>query len=354
MYLGEYCQHVNPCHSGPGPRCQNGGTCDVKMSLTAGPQFSCSCPIGYSASLCEIEVPNSCESNPCQNGGTCSLLTLDKFICTCASGYRGPFCELMDHCASQPCRNGATCDSFDDSYKCRCASGFTGPTCTNDTNECKKAPCVHGSCINTFGSYRCACEQGYTGQHCETLYVPCEPSPCENGGSCLAIDELTYRCGCREGFAGINCEDNIDDCPGNLCQNGGTCIDGIGAYACQCPPTFQERVVQLKKNPSLKLLTYYLNYLLLTSANPVKKLSLLIYQHRRFGACNTTEPHVEGQETPQRQVLLVLLSFLTHSEYRITNCFLLLKNMRGNRGETVSARVLAAQDDFLDKQKQSR
>lgn len=187
IYLGEYCQHVNPCHSGPGPRCQNGGTCSVKMSVTAGPQFTCSCPIGYSASLCEIAVPNSCDSNPCQNGGTCSLFTLDKFTCTCAAGYRGtyiiissieflrgstlvylrlylytclsfrvsgPYCELMDHCASQPCRNGATCTSINNSYKCKCATGFTGPTCTNDTNECKKHPCVHGTCLNTFGSYR--------------------------------------------------------------------------------------------------------------------------------------------------------------------------------------------------------
>ncbi|KAG1689633.1 Neurogenic locus Notch protein [Nymphon striatum] len=101
MYLGEYCQHVNPCHSGPGPRCQNGGTCDVKMSLTAGPQFSCSCPIGYSASLCEIEVPNSCESNPCQNGGTAPVFhgscinTFGSYRCACEQGYTGQHCETL-------------------------------------------------------------------------------------------------------------------------------------------------------------------------------------------------------------------------------------------------------------------
>ncbi|KAJ8985696.1 hypothetical protein NQ317_014345 [Molorchus minor] len=30
-YVGEYCQHLNPCHTGPGPRCQNGGSCQVRL-----------------------------------------------------------------------------------------------------------------------------------------------------------------------------------------------------------------------------------------------------------------------------------------------------------------------------------
>lgn len=90
MYVGEYCQHPNPCHTGPGPRCQNGGTCNVRVSPTHGsPSFWCSCPIGYSASLCEIPIANSCDSDPCLNGGTCSLTALDKFTCTCAPGFTG-------------------------------------------------------------------------------------------------------------------------------------------------------------------------------------------------------------------------------------------------------------------------
>lgn len=90
MYVGEYCQHLNPCHTGPGPRCQNGGTCNVRTSPTHGsPSFWCTCPIGYSASLCEIPIANSCDSDPCLNGGTCSLRSLDKYTCTCAPGYTG-------------------------------------------------------------------------------------------------------------------------------------------------------------------------------------------------------------------------------------------------------------------------
>ena len=154
QYVGEYCQFANPCHTGPGPRCQNGGTCAVKMSTNAVPSFSCSCPLGYSASLCEIPVPNACDTGPCQHGGTCLLRTLDNYTCACSSGFRGAKCEAVDHCALHPCKNGAQCTSLSDSYRCTCAPGFTGATCAVDIDECKRNPCVHGRCVNTHGSYK--------------------------------------------------------------------------------------------------------------------------------------------------------------------------------------------------------
>lgn len=154
MYVGEYCQYMNPCHTGPGPRCQNGGSCNVRSSPTSSPTFWCTCPIGYSASLCEIPVANSCDSDPCLNGGTCTLRSLDSYSCTCAPGYTGHHCELQDHCASTPCRNGAECESLGDTYKCSCAPGFVGPSCAEDIVECKEDPCQHGTCFNTHGSYK--------------------------------------------------------------------------------------------------------------------------------------------------------------------------------------------------------
>lgn len=104
LHTGEYCQHPNPCHTGPGPRCQNGGTCNVLTNSTSGSLFTCSCPIGFSASLCEIPVPNSCDSDPCQNGGTCTLVTLKNYTCACGTGFRGKswdvradgWCEILD------------------------------------------------------------------------------------------------------------------------------------------------------------------------------------------------------------------------------------------------------------------
>ncbi|KOC63776.1 Neurogenic locus Notch protein, partial [Habropoda laboriosa] len=284
-YVGEYCQHLNPCHTGP--RCQNGGSCRVKESIGGGtPSFACSCPVGFSASLCEIPIENACDSSPCLNGATCNLKSLHEYVCTCATGYTGEHCERQDHCASSPCRNGAECLSLEDSYKCTCAPGFTGPNCADDIDECDRNPCRHGSCKNIHGSYKCMCSSGYTGQNCENEYIPCDPSPCKNGGTCRQIDNLEYECSCPEGqgsslsrdrvsisfivclsssrslllnraiyagarkaiyvgeiqitarFRGEHCEENIDDCPGNLCQNGATCKDRINEYSCLCPPSY--------------------------------------------------------------------------------------------------------------------
>ncbi|KAK9747253.1 EGF-like domain [Popillia japonica] len=150
-YVGEYCQHSNPCHTGA--RCQNGGSCQVRVSPGTSPSFTCVCPLGFSASLCEIRIANSCDSRPCLNGGTCSLKSLESYQCSCTSGYTGIHCEKQDHCASQPCLNGAVCTPVGDSYKCTCAAGFTGVACKDDKDECRNKPCVHGKCHNTHGSY---------------------------------------------------------------------------------------------------------------------------------------------------------------------------------------------------------
>lgn len=46
---------------------------------------------GFNGTLCEnIHPASACYRNPCQNGGKCTnLLTLQDYICTCPSEYRG-------------------------------------------------------------------------------------------------------------------------------------------------------------------------------------------------------------------------------------------------------------------------
>lgn len=89
-YAGEFCQHLNPCHSESSSRCQNGGTCRVRTGAGGGPpSFVCECPLGFSASLCEIRVPAACDSAPCLNGATCRLTSLETYECDCPPGYTG-------------------------------------------------------------------------------------------------------------------------------------------------------------------------------------------------------------------------------------------------------------------------
>lgn len=37
-------------------------------------------------------VVNECDVNPCQNGGTCSLIG-QNYVCDCVNGFQGSFCQ---------------------------------------------------------------------------------------------------------------------------------------------------------------------------------------------------------------------------------------------------------------------
>ena len=166
QYVGEYCQFANPCHTGPGPRCQNGGSCAVRLSSNAVPSFSCSCPLGFSASLCEIPVPNVCDAAPCRHGGSCIDLVND-FQCVCDLPYTGRHCDQeLDPCSPNRCRNQAKCTASSNymDFACTCPLGFTGRLCDEDIDECLNNPCKQGAlCVNKAGSYQCQCPLGAKG-----------------------------------------------------------------------------------------------------------------------------------------------------------------------------------------------
>ncbi|XP_022095925.1 ficolin-1-like, partial [Acanthaster planci] len=76
-------------------------------------------------------LPNgSCNSEPCENGGTC-LESDSSFYCECAPGFLGRRCEdkYGDPCSSDPCQNGGTCNQrqgHQSRQYCQCAPGFRG------------------------------------------------------------------------------------------------------------------------------------------------------------------------------------------------------------------------------------
>lgn len=85
-YVGEFCEYANPCLTAP--RCQNGGTCEVLIK-DGQASFQCKCPVGFSASLCEISEETACSSSPCRNNGQCFLKTLKEYECKCREGFSG-------------------------------------------------------------------------------------------------------------------------------------------------------------------------------------------------------------------------------------------------------------------------
>ncbi|XP_063481959.1 neurogenic locus notch homolog protein 2 isoform X2 [Symphalangus syndactylus] len=192
-FLGEYCQHRDPCEKN---RCQNGGTCVAQAMLG---KATCRCASGFTGENCQYSTSHPCfVSRPCLNGGTCHMLSRDTYECTCQVGFTGKECQWTDACLSHPCANGSTCTTVANQFSCKCLTGFTGQKCESDVNECDiPGHCQHGgTCLNLPGSYQCQCPQGFTGQYCDSPYVPCAPSPCVNGGTCRQTGDFTFECNC--------------------------------------------------------------------------------------------------------------------------------------------------------------
>lgn len=64
----------------------------MKEAVDGGnPSFICVCPVGFTASLCEIPIDNACDSDPCLNGAQCLLKSLDEYTCTCTPGFTGNY-----------------------------------------------------------------------------------------------------------------------------------------------------------------------------------------------------------------------------------------------------------------------
>ncbi|XP_061575005.1 protocadherin Fat 1a isoform X2 [Cololabis saira] len=147
------------CSSNP---CTNGGSC---TSLPNGGYF-CKCPASFMGTHCEIPI-SPCASNPCLYGGTC-VPRADDFYCQCRGQYSGQRCQLGPYCRDNPCKNNGKCIDSLDGPVCECEAGFQGDRCLTDVDECMKNPCSNGGqCQNTYGSFNCNCSLGFNGQMCE-------------------------------------------------------------------------------------------------------------------------------------------------------------------------------------------
>ncbi|XP_039253188.2 uncharacterized protein LOC120330347 [Styela clava] len=166
----------------------------------------------------EPVLPDPCGRYYCGRGRCTSIPTVH---CECDQGFTGERCDIaINLCDSDPCQNGGTCHSQFDRYLCQCRRGFSGDNCERERTLCNPNPCQHnGVCISSRTGYNCRCKQGYGGSRCQTLDTrsPCDTTPCLHG-KCTVLGR-NYHCECNRGYEGRNC-DQIDNEPSILLRCG--------------------------------------------------------------------------------------------------------------------------------------
>ena len=242
-FLGEFCENPTLLQGGciDNP-CYNGSTCE---ETPTGP--TCICSIGFTGPNCRWPL-NSCELEPCLNGGTCDRGLYNSHVCICPQGFTGEDCSFRTpSCLSDPCVNGGRCvDGVDGTYTCECLHGYSGPMCEftvqPEEDLCDMEFCSdNGNCTSGRDNFTCSCDAGFSGKDCSVADdmedMPCARNPCLHGGSCKSNSSLPggFRCKCSPGFTGPGCENNINECTDHPCMNGGTCENGLGGYVCTCP-----------------------------------------------------------------------------------------------------------------------
>lgn len=129
-YSGTYCEELNSCFSSRDP-CKNGATCVDKQSGLLN-DYECKCMVGYTGKNCEINI-DDCIPDPCANKSIC-IDGIATYTCLCGPGYNGKNCSnlIPNQCEPNPCENGGTCslDNDRENYVCKCPAPFVGQNCS--------------------------------------------------------------------------------------------------------------------------------------------------------------------------------------------------------------------------------
>ncbi|EDW24017.1 GL23608 [Drosophila persimilis] len=232
------CDRPGECECRPGWRGPLCNECMVypgcKHGSCNGSAWKCVCDTNWGGILCDQDLNYCGTHEPCNHGGTCENTAPDQYRCTCAEGLSGEQCEIVEHpCATQPCRNGGTC-----TLKPMNATRPPVYRIMRGMSTSMGKPISRRNSIRSLANLRQESQNGSSngGALGSSPGLPLTPLAAE------------FTCGCAAGWTGPTCEINIDECAGGPCEHGGTCVDLIGGFRCECPPEWRGDVCQVDVN----------------------------------------------------------------------------------------------------------
>lgn len=200
--------------------CSSEGRCEVVSVVTCEESLQCE------SFTCNINT-GVCESNPFEEGTTCS----DGSLCT-----NNDVCDGNGNCIGQniSCDDGSPCtdDTCEPSVGC-INNVVTGRTCNSFSEACfSSGICTeNGECI---GNVERECDTA-TNQ-CQRIYCDSDSNQCEvftlpNGSNCDDGDACTIGDTCSDGECVSN-ELFINQCPEHQCKNPICTIGSAGEAKC--------------------------------------------------------------------------------------------------------------------------
>ena len=156
----------------------------------------------------------------------------------------------INECESQPCQNSGTCEDQVNSFKCDCIEGYTGLQC--ETSDKRRYPRVNSwkegiYMINSrlFWCVRASLKEGLS--NCPSIYTKVHLSIHVQCTACLAKFGSRPKDWCIDYFTlipslifpwSLNLSyidfPDIDECESQPCQHGGECIDQVNSFKCNC------------------------------------------------------------------------------------------------------------------------
>uniref|UniRef100_A0A8D8UV33 Cubilin n=1 Tax=Cacopsylla melanoneura TaxID=428564 RepID=A0A8D8UV33_9HEMI len=124
---------------------------------------------------------------------------------------RGSSDTGVESCQPNPCQNGGKCFSNGARSFCQCVGHYTGMLCA--LTMCELEPCLFGTCELTPIGYKCHCQEGYKGVTCDVRIRPCDTNPCNGHGMCVEKSDRRYQCRCYAWWKGENCSERIMHIP---------------------------------------------------------------------------------------------------------------------------------------------